>query len=581
MAWSISPQREDCNIDTNPTISSTEPLECKDICLNAARAGSHSDLSKKLDLIFEEKIDKICPGRNNDKSTTQNKSSNSSSKRFTKSLQHWIQGMVQINRQDLFNKFDFGMPMDPKADKEDVLLLYDSKKAFPSSDEQVAHNAEYNEGDIPIIDATTATENCDVMNVMFLKNAGKNQGMRQCVALVGGQYQSYHIQKWMRVVGTGAHGKIDKSVPLRVTGRMTKSDGYDELLYPKPNNSDMHREIMLTYLSNLPDIKKELGAILKRIAIDNTVIVSTVNKGQSELLMNFVCSSKSRGFDLKNLILFPTDEYSRDLAKGLGIETYYAEALMKDIPKQEAARYGDSTFGRIMMAKVICVHLVSELGYDMLFQDVDITWYKNPLEYFHNKDSAIANFDVYFQDDGNRQERYAPYSANSGFYYIRNNERSKVLFRTMLYSGDLIFACRSHQQILITLLAEANSLTGLRVKVLSRDGDEFPGGFHYHMRKNDYMKKFVHEREKIDPYIFHMSWTLNKDDKLKFLRQMGMWYISNDECIGKDVADYKDGDVVGACCSSEPNFSCHYKDKASIKPCIDSPPKDKNGKSFW
>ena len=112
MAWSISPQHNDCNSNTNPTISSTEPLQCEDTCLNAARAGSQGDtLSKKLDLIFEEKIDKICPGRSNDKTNTQNsKGGSSSSKRFAKSLQHWIQGMVQINREDLFNKFDFGMP---------------------------------------------------------------------------------------------------------------------------------------------------------------------------------------------------------------------------------------------------------------------------------------------------------------------------------------------------------------------------------------------------------------------------------------------------------------------------------------
>jgi len=114
MAWSISPQQKDCNSSSNmnPTISSTEPLQCEDTCLNAARrAGSHGDtLSKKLDLIFEERIDKICPGRNNDNSSTQNKKGSSNSKRFAKSLQHWIHGMVQINRQDLFNKFDFGMP---------------------------------------------------------------------------------------------------------------------------------------------------------------------------------------------------------------------------------------------------------------------------------------------------------------------------------------------------------------------------------------------------------------------------------------------------------------------------------------
>lgn len=155
------------------------------------------------------------------------------------------------------------------------------------------------------------------------------------------------------------------------------------------------------------------------------------------------------------------------------------------------------------------------------------------------------------------------------------------MFRTMMYSGDLIFACRSHQQILITLLAEANSLTGLRVKVLNRDQDDFPGGWHYHMKKT-FMKQFV--SGKVDPYIFHMSWTLNKDDKLKFLQQVGMWFV-NDSCVDKDAKQIgstdSDGALTASCCSAEPVITCHYRDKPSIKSCADSPPKDKNGRSFW
>ena len=155
-----------------------------------------------------------------------------------------------------------------------------------------------------------------------------------------------------------------------------------------------------------------------------------------------------------------------------------------------------------------------------------------------------------------------------------------MLFRTMLYSGDLIFSTRSHQQILVTLLAEANSLTGLRVKVLSRDREELPSGYHYHMDK-DFMRKFV--KGDTNSYIFHMCWTLNKDDKLKFLQQMGMWYV-NDQCVGKTTSEIlpgKHAGVVDACCSAEPLFTCHYSDKASIKSCRDSPPKDKGQGSFW
>ena len=51
------------------------------------------------------------------------------------------------------------------------------------------------------------------------------------------------------------------------------------------------------------------------------------------------------------------------------------------------------------------------LGYNVLFQDADIVWYKNPLDYFENENSQI---DVFFQDDGSRSLFYSPYSANTG-----------------------------------------------------------------------------------------------------------------------------------------------------------------------
>ena len=56
-----------------------------------------------------------------------------------------------------------------------------------------------------------------------------------------------------------------------------------------------------------------------------------------------------------------------------------------------------------------------------------------------------------------------------------------------------------------------------------------------------------------------------------------------DQCVGKKPDEIKhDGtDLVKACCSAKELFSCHYRDKPSIKPCKDSPPIDKQNKSFW
>eukprot|EP00577_Skeletonema_sp_RCC1716_P013473 CAMPEP_0113403216 /NCGR_PEP_ID=MMETSP0013_2-20120614/17704_1 /TAXON_ID=2843 ORGANISM="Skeletonema costatum, Strain 1716" /NCGR_SAMPLE_ID=MMETSP0013_2 /ASSEMBLY_ACC=CAM_ASM_000158 /LENGTH=416 /DNA_ID=CAMNT_0000288669 /DNA_START=358 /DNA_END=1605 /DNA_ORIENTATION=+ /assembly_acc=CAM_ASM_000158 len=414
--------------------------------------------------------------------------------------------------------------MSDGAEKEDVLMLYNERKAMPN-ERSLSRAAEY-DGDIPHTTAKEATENCDSMSVVFIKNPDSRK-IGQCVALVGGQYQGYHVQRWQRLIGEGPKGKTDRSAPLRVTSRMTNGAGYDEFLLPKKELVEKHQGIMKTYFTYLTKIREDLDAILKKIAVNNSVVVMTVNKGQSDLLMNFACSARARGFSLDNVLVFPTDIFSKDLAEGLGLATFYSHELMEHVPERDSKRYGDGTFGAIMLAKVICVHLVNDLGYDLLFQDVDISWYKNPFDFFHSAENS--GFDMYFQDDGNRQQRFAPYSANSGFYFVRSNDRSKVLFRSMMYAGDLIFAARSHQQVLIQLLSEHNSLSGLRVKVLSRDDSEFPSGYHYNMRK-DYMKQMV--RGDKTPYMFHMCWTLNRDDKVAYMKQMGMWYLK-DNCVGQ------------------------------------------------
>jgi len=66
--------------------------------------------------------------------------------------------------------------------------------------------------------------------------------------------------------------------------------------------------------------------------------------------------------------------------------------------------------------QVYCVQMTLALGYDILFQDVDIVWYKNPVPFFQDKSSPMQSFDVIFQDDGSRALFYSPYSANTGNY---------------------------------------------------------------------------------------------------------------------------------------------------------------------
>lgn len=505
-------------------------------------------------------------------------------RRFSKKTSKLATGAARSTKADFQQLLDFGVPTEPKesgpGDKE-VLIFYGSADALPS-DRGQADAATYESGDgLPMLSAADATANCDAVNVVAVGNPGHT---RQCIALVS-NYESYHVQRWMRlksVRGT-PEGAIEPKQPLRHASRGHAAWGKRDFLPPSPNKIRTHWTKLQEYLGGLDNALEKLKPIAERIAIKNTIIVLTCNRGQSELLMNFACNAKAKGFELGNVIVFATDKDTEDLAKNLGLATYYDDKFFRSIPTEGAKRYGDRNFVAMMIAKVLCVHMIVWLGYDVLFQDVDIIWFKNPLDYYHDG-KLSGDFDMYFQDDGVRTIRYAPYSANSGFYYVRNNERTKYLFTQLLYAGDLIQSWDSHQQVLVQLLAEHSSLFGLRVKVHERNTEEFPGGFHYHRRKN-FMKDII--QGKRHPYIFHMSWTENKDNKLKYFQQLGEWYVEH-SCIGKSVEGILAGNepssqlaIVEPCCSKEAILTCHYKDKASKIPCNDKPAIDKDGKPFW
>jgi hypothetical protein len=160
--------------------------------------------------------------------------------------------------------------------------------------------------------------------------------------------------------------------------------------------------------------------------------------------------------------------------------------------------------------------------------------------------------------------------SHTGFYFVRYNERTLFLFNRLLKMGDTIARYKSHQAALTAAINEAVSWIGLKVKVWKwGNQNAFPGGVEFHRRK-DLMKKFIQGEADVKPYIFHMSWTQNKDNKKLFLQQLGEWRV-------------KDNCESGAaeCCLVEPNIVCHYRDKPSIIPCRDSPPIDNGKPSFW
>ena len=495
---------------------------------------------------------------------------------------------ARISKTDFTNKFDFGYPISPE--ESDAFILYNCQTSMPNNYAENIISTKNNDSLlVPKFSVENALENCETVNVMMTDNP---ENLKQCLAIVP-EYESYHVQRWLRL-NPKVGGKVDPTIDLTPVSRGTTSSGSQLFIIPGQNELKKSWEYLRLYIENLDTVLDELKQITGRIQKNNIIIVITCNFGQSELLMNFACSARTRGLDTTNVLVFATDRETKELAESVGLNTYFfGNHFQKTFPKQAANSYADDFFTSMMISKVISVQLISLLGYDIIFQDVDIIWWREPMEYFLNA-LKQDKFDMYFQEDGNRI-RYTPLSANSGFYMVRNNRRTKYLLTSLLYSLDKILMTGSHQEALVTHLNEHISLYNLRVKVISREDFNFPGGFHYH-RRGHVIKQFFENKLDSMPYLFHMSWTKNKEFKFKFFQQMGEWFV-HDKCIAKRTKEIQayattttttttttkndlSFDFGKTCCLVEPNITCWYRDKPSKKPCKTSEGLD-GGPSYW
>lgn len=255
-------------------------------------------------------------------------------RRFPESTSKFAIGAALIGKNDFLATFDYGIPKPPsKRDhesdpgKDDVILLYGSTKSLPDNSTGVVYlDKSGNDTSLPHMPVQDATKNCGALNVIYTDS---RKDVQQCIAIVA-NYESYHIQRWMRINPAGNH-PLDISLPLSHVGRGMQDNGSDKLVAPNDGSAMQNQALLETYFSRLNDTISKLGPIAKACSgRDNTVIVMVCNTGQSELLINFICSAQARGFGdvvREKVLVFATDEGVLDIAQGLGLRTFYDEEV--------------------------------------------------------------------------------------------------------------------------------------------------------------------------------------------------------------------------------------------------------------
>lgn len=389
---------------------------------------------------------------------------------------------------DFLSEFDTGQPRSHTNDDDsDVWIFYDSIESAPASSHQQSRRSR----------AFLATENCNTMRVVTVKNPNTaDPANKVCLAIQGnGDPHYHHVHKWMRT--KSGQFQIESRYKPLPHHRQALSKTYYMDKPPKPVLTREAFAVLQEYLAVKASVVGDLEAMMERDSMNkkNFVVIMVCNQAHAEVLLNYVCSARAVQMPLEKVLLFATDRETYELGNDLGLTTYYNEQLFRQMPTAgggaAAATEGSSSakaktdlsymtwdYARFMMSKVWVCHLISELGLDFVFTDVDVFPYRpDAYEYLADEvaNKKHPNFDLYFQDDHSDLPQYAPWSANSGLFYSRHNPRTRHFWSVLLRSGDLILRYKSHQATLTTLLSSMTSQYGLRVKVMTEESYNFPG----------------------------------------------------------------------------------------------------------
>ena len=309
-------------------------------------------------------------------------------------------------------------------------------------------------------------------------------------------------------------------------------------------------------LASVTEIESMMSDLLQHMHLlphtGEDVVVMVVNDGELDLFFNFACSLRTYGLShlMKHVMVFAGSEAVVPVLAATGAMALYHQSF-GFVRKSASYGYLDRTFVDMMWYKAFSVWLVLKAGYNVLFQDVDLVWFRDPFSYFQrylkqhhypagrtdarqteqeskhsNTQSHVGSTpypEAFFSDDGQRSLRYTPFYGNSGFYYLLHSPRTLHFAWSVVTSFDQIHSSGSHQNIFTMRMMEGLDLMGIHPKILSlRD---FSTGVVFHHNAT-LMQGIATGTER--PYNFHMCWTANKWDKLKYFKSVGMWFLKKD-----------------------------------------------------
>ncbi|KAG0564646.1 hypothetical protein KC19_8G127900 [Ceratodon purpureus] len=261
------------------------------------------------------------------------------------------------------------------------------------------------------------------------------------------------------------------------------------------------------------------------VASDGVLIVCTVSQPYLEFLNNWLISLARQNRHQAALIIaedYATLDFVNTRWPG------HAVLIPPALHEESNLRFGSQGFFNLTSRRPQYLLEILELGYSVLYNDVDMVWLADPFSYFKNKRDVYITDDMAMIKPEDHSHALPPPGKNGRTYicscmlYLRPTEGAKLLMRAWIKELQERQWSPSHKTNDQPAFNWALNKTAGQVDVYLLPQVAFPSGGLYF--KNETWRQETANKH----VIVHNNYVVGSEKKLKRFRNHNLWFVEVD-----------------------------------------------------
>ncbi|KAI5019517.1 hypothetical protein ZWY2020_044405 [Hordeum vulgare] len=279
-----------------------------------------------------------------------------------------------------------------------------------------------------------------------------------------------------------------------------------------------------SYSSEVYDVPYSLEMLLQFVADQNrSVVLGVAGASYRDMLMSWVCRLRHLG--VNNFVVCALDQETYEFSVLQGLPVFRDPLSPKNVSFDDC-HFGTQCFKRVTKVKSRIVLEIIRMGYNVLLSDVDVYWFRNPVQFLYSL--GPATFAAQSDEHNETGPINMPRRLNSGFYYARSDSATITTMEMVVKHAAK--SNSSEQPSFYDVLCGKEGVNRLgddrclepstNLTVVFLDRDMFPNGAYKGLWERHDLRSACRS---LGCFIIHNNWVNGRKKKLRRQMVSGLW----------------------------------------------------------